>query len=108
MSRVSIFLTFVLAGLLCLSLLLFRGVQLRSAADEQSVPLKRELVRRLGLTDLSLWSEARYTRHPSQADLFTAFQDYPGAFDHFPAGSIVGPGEQFRATRLEIHKKGAR
>lgn len=50
-----------------------------------------ELVGRLGLTDLSLWTEARYTRHPSQADLFSAFQDLPSAPDHFPAGSIVFP-----------------
>ncbi|MBF0466321.1 MAG: hypothetical protein HQK88_16490 [Nitrospirae bacterium] len=52
---------------------------------------KRQLVRELSLTDVAFWTEARYTRHPSQADFFTAFQDFPSSIDHFPAGSIVPP-----------------
>lgn len=51
----------------------------------------RELAQTLLLTDLALWTEARYTRHPSQADWFTAFQDGPAAPDHFPAGTWVPP-----------------
>ncbi len=43
------------------------------------------------LTDLSLFTEARYTRHPSQADGFTPFQDHPMAFEHFPSGSLLLP-----------------
>jgi hypothetical protein len=54
----------------------------------------RQLVRALSLTDLALWSEARYTRHPSQADLFTPFQDYPSSVEHFPAGSIAAPPQR--------------
>ena len=48
----------------------------------------RELVQALGLTDLAIWTEARYTRHPSQADFFSAFQDSPGALEHFPTGNL--------------------
>ena len=59
----------------------------RRGRDEQ--PAKRALVGALGLTDLALWTEARYTRHPSQADLFAPFEDFPAALEHFPAGSIV-------------------
>jgi hypothetical protein len=44
-----------------------------------------------GLTDLALFNEARYTRHPTQADLHSAFQDHPLAFDHFPSGSLLPP-----------------
>ncbi len=51
----------------------------------------RDLVARLGLTDLALFTEARYTRHPSQADLHSALQDHPGAFEHFPTGSLLPP-----------------
>ncbi len=51
----------------------------------------QDLVARLGLTDLALFTEARYTRHPSQADLHAALQDHPGAFDHFPTGSLMPP-----------------
>jgi len=52
---------------------------------------KRELVRALVLTDYAIWTEARYTRHPSQADFFSAFQDAPSSFEHFPAGSVIAP-----------------
>lgn len=51
----------------------------------------RNLVKTLQLTDLSIWTEARYTRHPSQADFFSPFQDFPACMDHFPAGSIIAP-----------------
>ena len=54
-------------------------------------PAMQQLVSRLELTDLALWTEARYTRHPSQADLFSPFQDFPSSLEHFPAGSSVGP-----------------
>ena len=47
------------------------------------------LAARLGLTDLALFTEARYTRHPSQADLHSAFQDHPLALEHFTTGSLL-------------------
>lgn len=55
---------------------------------------KKVLVTRLGLTDFAIWTEARYTRHPSQTDFFSAFQDFPGSPDHFPAGSIIAPSHR--------------
>jgi hypothetical protein len=57
------------------------------ATDE--LHLRRELVGQLDLTDLALFTEARYTRHPSQADLHSPFQDHPLALEHFPTGSLV-------------------
>jgi hypothetical protein len=63
----------------------------RTIAYERSrMPELRALVSTLGLT------EARYTRHPSQADFFTAFQSFPGALEHFPAGSVVFPPPHLR------------
>lgn len=59
-----------------------------------SAPMRSEraaLVRALGLTDLALFTEARYTRHPSLADLHSPFQDHPLALEHFPSGSLVPP-----------------
>lgn len=50
-----------------------------------------QLVERLGLTDPVLFTEARYTRHLSQADLQSAFQDHPVSFEHFPSGSLLPP-----------------
>jgi hypothetical protein len=48
-----------------------------------------QLVVQLQLTDLCLFTEARYTRHLSQADLHSAFQDHPLGLEHFPTGSLV-------------------
>lgn len=53
------------------------------------------LVKRLGLTDLCLFGEARYTRHLSQADRFTPFQEHPSALEHFPSGSLLAPPPTF-------------
>lgn len=50
-----------------------------------------ELVRTLALTDLCLFTEARYTRNLSQADRHSPFQDHPMSLEHFPSGSLVGP-----------------
>lgn len=50
-----------------------------------------DLARRLNLTDLCLFTEARYTRHPSMADNHAAFQEHPASFDHFPSGSFLMP-----------------
>jgi len=55
--------------------------------------LNREIVETLSLTDPALWTEAHYTRNPTQADRFAPFQDFPGALEHFPAGSLVRPAE---------------
>ncbi len=106
MQRTRIFLAFLLLCLLILGMLLRHGQDAALAAATGKMADRQQLVRRLGLTDLSLWSEARYTRHPSQADLFTPFQDAPGAIDHFPAGSIIAPGNPPRDTSLRIQRKG--
>ncbi|MBU0498845.1 MAG: hypothetical protein KJ558_02725 [Gammaproteobacteria bacterium] len=55
-----------------------------------------ELVRELGLSDLALFTEARYTRHLSLADSHAAFQDHPLALDHFPTASLAAPPEHLR------------
>jgi hypothetical protein len=50
-----------------------------------------EQVQAWGLTDLCLFTEARYTRHPAMADTHAAFQDHPMALEHFPSGALVAP-----------------
>ena len=49
------------------------------------------LVDELGLTDLALFTEASYTRHPTMTDFNTPFQDSPMSFEHFPTGSLLKP-----------------
>ncbi len=85
--------------LLLLALLLGELCWLDADARSREVtgPAARAaMVRRLGLTDLVLSTEARYTRHPSMADRFAPFQDHPHAFDHFPSGSVVAPPPALR------------
>jgi len=50
---------------------------------------KRQVVETFGLTDLSLFTDARYTRHPSQTDLTTPFQDHPVSLERFPSGMVM-------------------
>ena len=67
-----------------------------------------QLTKSLKLTDLVIWTESRYTRHPSQADRFSAFQDIPGALEHFPSGSFVGVPPSLEVTFEKKDNPGAR
>jgi hypothetical protein len=82
-----VFLTFNL--LLLFSALLHAGHERERLS--RSIQAKEELVRSLSLTDLCLFTEARYTRHPALADLHTPFQDHPLSLEHFPSGSLIAP-----------------
>ncbi len=88
MRKADLFLSGLAVGLLLLALT-FADAAARSRGAQGELERRAALVARLGLTDLALFTEARYTRHPSQADLHSAFQDHPMALDHFPSGSIV-------------------
>lgn len=76
---------------LTLLLLLFVHAAYSRAALRPALAEKAALVRAYGLTDLCLFTDARYTRNPAMADLNTPFQDYPQAFEHFPSGSLMPP-----------------
>jgi hypothetical protein len=64
---------------------------LRRDHGRDALARRAHLVGDLQLTDLALFTEARYTRHLSQSDLHAAFQDHPSALEHFPSGSLVPP-----------------
>jgi len=81
----------MLAVLVTACLFIFGHFFRPTVAFEEKLAANRALVEKLGLTDLALFTEARYTRHPTQADLHSALQDHPGAFDHFPSGSLLPP-----------------
>lgn len=81
----------VLAAELALLGALVIGADAKVSAQAAETDHKRALARRFDLTDLALWTEARYTRHPAMADRFSAFQDFPSSIEHFPAGAIIGP-----------------
>lgn len=91
MIRGKLFAALIVLECVALLVLCLHGSVGRLSGRTNELQAKSALVSRLSLTDLAIWTEARYTRHPSQADFFTAFQDFPGAPDHFPAGSIIAP-----------------
>ncbi len=81
-----------LLSLVVIGFLVATTVHWATDADHRRVlEQQAQLVARLDLTDLCLFTEARYTRHLSQADLFSAFQDHPMSFEHFPSGSLTLP-----------------
>ena len=88
--RSTTFFLFITISILLFAVLLLHARQSRvnSAA---TLTANAELVKSLQLTDLCLFTEARYTRNPAMADLHSPFQDHPFAMDHFPSGSLVSP-----------------
>ncbi len=91
MTRAWRFLALVATGFVLLTSFVAWAAYENRRWRREELPQLHTLTERLDLSDLALWTEARYTRHPSQADLFSAFQDSPGAPEHFPAGSVLSP-----------------
>jgi len=84
----NIFLIYIGINIVLLCLMFIHSAFMKKR-NEPLLHEKREMVRKFELTDLCLFTDARYTRHPSMADLNTPFQDYPMSFEHFPSGSIL-------------------
>jgi len=80
------------AGLLAASL-----IDTATAVTSNDTAMRAQ-VAAWGLTDPALFTEARYTRHPTQADRHAAFQDHPGALEHFPTGALISPPAHLRQT----------
>ena len=86
----NIFFWFVALQIVLLCLMAAHALSRRGEAIPQ-LKEKQAMVRAYGLTDLCLFTEARYTRHPTLTDLHSPFQDGPLSLEHFPSGSLVGP-----------------
>lgn len=86
----TLFLSFTVLNIVLFSLLMLhaRTKPAEALAIRSSCA---ELVEKLLLTDLCLFTEARYTRNPAMADLHSPFQDHPLSLEHFPSGSLVTP-----------------
>lgn len=85
----------VFSLILCLLLvldgaLLVDGLSRRKAEDATLAQLE-VVTSGLGLTDLAVATEARYTRHPAVSDPMAPFMDHPGAIEHFPTGAFWLP-----------------
>jgi hypothetical protein len=81
---------------------MFIQAWLQRQADAPQIGHIAGVVKELELTDLALFTEARYTRHLSQADLHSAFQDHPISLEHFPSGSLAGPPAGLRRLNEQM------
>jgi len=88
--------TWVFALLIFLFLASFADARRLAQKRTGEQAVRAELAAKLQLTDLALFTEARYTRHPSQADLHSAAQDHPLSLEHFPSGSLMPPPAHLR------------
>ena len=91
----NLFFVFVAFSLVAF-VLMFVHAHFRDAGAQPDLEAKALLVERLDLTDLCLFTDARYSRHPSMADLHTPFQDSPMAMEHFPSGTVILPPPHVR------------
>jgi len=85
----------IIIGIAIMSLLFIHSCVMIKKV-ERGILLKAEIVKVLGLTDLCIFTEARYTRNPSVADLHTPFQDHPLSLEHFPSGSLIAPSGRLK------------
>jgi hypothetical protein len=90
MRKSTLFLIFQAVNIFLFCLMVIHA-SFRAGRDLPLLQERKEMVKRFELTDLCLFTEASYTRHLTQADLHTPFQDYPVSPEHFPSGSIVRP-----------------
>ena len=91
-----IFLFYLSINIIMFSLILIHA----SFKQHGAGPLLREkinMVKRFELTDLCLFTDAQYTRHPSMTDLTTPFQEHPMSPEHFPSGSLLPPPPHLRS-----------
>ena len=89
-------------GLLVLFGLMAAHAALSARGAGPALREEAALVRRLGLTDLCLSTEANYTRHLALADFHTAFQDHPLSLEHFPSGSLFPPPPHLRRSHGQL------
>jgi hypothetical protein len=92
---------FSLSAAVCCIALIFVHAHL---IKKYRLPVLRERIEMVGtleLTDICIFTDARYTRHPSMADLHTPFQDHPMSFEHFPSGSLITPPPHLQHYALE-------
>lgn len=87
---------FFLCCALCLVTLALLAGHAATAPRSAAQAERQQLVKTLQLTDLCLFTEARYTRHPAMADTHAPFQEHPAALEHFPSGALLQPGRPLR------------
>ena len=81
----------LLGGLCILNVFLYLVSLSRQENLRTNIAVLDVVTSGLGLTDICVATEARYTRHPAISDPLVPFMDHPGAIEHFPTGSFWSP-----------------
>ncbi len=76
---------------ICLALLMYPEIRAKRIDTFATLIRLQEITGNYGLSDLSLSTEARYTRHPAASDRVVVVMDHPGAVDHFPSTLFWAP-----------------
>jgi len=98
MRKSTLYLLYITLNGSLLFFLLLAHPAFTAKTHQSRITAEKKLVSDLKITDLCLFTEARYTRHPSQSDLHSAFQDHPMALEHFPSGSFVSPPHRLKGS----------
>jgi hypothetical protein len=91
LKRKSNILFLCLAMNICALFFVFVHAFLERRNSSRQLRERAGIVEKYELTDLCLFTDARYTRNPVMADFSTPFQDHPLSVEHFPSGSIISP-----------------
>jgi len=97
----SIFVTLNLAAVF----FIFLHAHFKSRSALPAINQKALMVETMALTDLCLFTDARYTRNPSVADLHSPFQDGPMTMEHFPSGALILPPLHLRNYEMDSKTK---
>jgi hypothetical protein len=89
--RISFVYVLIIVVIMVCDLCLFFSIRDSRGEWRNDVAVMRQAVKELGLSDLAISTEARYTRHPAVSDPVVPFMDHPGAMEHFPSGSFWRP-----------------
>ncbi|MDH4272684.1 MAG: hypothetical protein OEW18_12000 [Candidatus Aminicenantes bacterium] len=100
--RKSTFFLLYLSLNLILAVLMVIHAYSRQRAETVRLRANIEIVRVNGITDLCLFTEASYTRHLTQTDLHTPFQDGPFSLEHFPSGALVRPPQGLKRMNEKL------
>lgn len=92
--RPALVFSMLLGLLLALDGVLFLDGLVRRKAQDATLAQLEVATSGLGLTDLAVATEARYTRHPAVSDPVVPFMDHPGAIEHFPTGAFWLPPQR--------------
>ncbi len=84
------YVTFILS-VICLDGMFIYYAGQGKSQQQKDLSIIHDVTKTLGLTDICVTTEARYTRHPAVSDILVPFMDHPGGMEHFPSGSFFSP-----------------